>query len=297
MMPETFRKSTQYLSCFALGVLAALGYVRLLRYFDDEKNRTEKVRAKGATITLAGGGPGSPDLLTLAAFAALKNADVVISDLIAPVELRAVAPPHAEFYVAEKVPGKADSAQSSVNGIGLEALRRGKHVVRLKVGDPYLYGRGGEEVEFYRAAGFEPKVIPGVCTALAAPAAAGIPVTHRGAANQVLFSTGQGRGGEFPDLPPFSSSRTLVLLMAVGRIPVLFQDLCTERGYPEDTPVAVIERATHTDEKITRTTLHRLADEAKGATSPATIVIGSVVTALNQSPLLRFATPTGTETL
>jgi uroporphyrin-III C-methyltransferase len=236
------------------------------------------------SITLAGGGPGSPELLTLAAYLALQEADVVISDLIAPPALRAVAPRHAEFHVADKVPGNADSAQSSVNGLGLAALRQGKRVVRLKVGDPYFYGRGGEEVQFYRAAGYEPRVIPGVSTALASPAAAGIPITHRGDANQVLLSTGQGRGGVFPDLPPHASNRTLVLLMAVGRIPRLRQDLCVERGYPEDTPVAIIERATHPDQRVTRTTLRDLAQDALAAVieSPATIVIGTVCTALSR---------------
>ena len=240
--------------------------------------------AGGASITLAGGGPGSLELLTLAAYQALQCADVVISDLIAPPALRAAAPAHAEFHVADKVPGNADSAQSSVNGLGLAALQRGKRVVRLKVGDPYLYGRGGEEVAFYRAHGFEPRVIPGVCTALAAPCAAGIPVTHRGAANQVLLSTGQGRGGSFPDLPPFDATRTLVLLMAVGRIPLLRADLCEQRAYPEHTPVAIIERATHPTQRITRTTLADLARDAGAADvqSPAVLVIGSVCSALEQ---------------
>jgi uroporphyrin-III C-methyltransferase len=171
-----------------------------------------------------------------------------------------------------------------VNGLGLAALQRGKRVVRLKVGDPYLYGRGGEEVAFYRAHGFEPRVIPGVCTALAAPCAAGIPVTHRGAANQVLLSTGQGRGGSFPDLPPFDATRTLVLLMAVGRIPLLRADLCEQRAYPEHTPVAIIERATHPTQRITRTTLADLARDAGAADvqSPAVLVIGSVCSALEQ---------------
>jgi uroporphyrin-III C-methyltransferase len=244
-----------------------------------------------ARITLVGGGPGAPDLLTLAAYLALQHADVVISDLIAPPALRAVAPPHAEFHVADKVPGNADSAQAHVNRVGLEALRRGLRVVRLKVGDPYLYGRAGEEVAFFRAAGFEPCVLPGVCTALAAPAAAGIPVTHRGAANQVLFSTGQGRGGGFPDVPRFDAARTLVLLMAVGRIPQLRDDLCAQRGYPEDTPVAVVERATHADQRVTRSTLGALAAAAAaaGIESPAVIIVGAVCTALEAAGLAGVA--------
>ena len=243
----------------------------------------------GPSITLAGGGPGSPSLLTLAAYLALQRADVVISDLIAPPALRAVAPRHAEFHVADKVPGNADSAQASVNALGLAALRRGLRVVRLKVGDPYLYGRCGEEVAYYRAHGFEPRVIAGVCTALAAPAAAGIPVTHRGAADQVLLSTGQGRGGSFPDLPPFAPKRTLVLLMAVKRIPLLRQDLCEERGYPPATPVAVIERASHPDQRVTRTTLEGLAAAAAaaGVESPAVIVVGAVCAAMEAAAVVQ----------
>jgi uroporphyrin-III C-methyltransferase len=231
------------------------------------------------SITLVGGGPGAPDLITLAGLSALRAADVVITDLIAAAGLRALAPAGCVFHVADKVPGNADSAQASVNAIGLAALREGKRVVRLKVGDPFLYGRGGEECEFFRAHGFEARVVPGVSAALAAPICAGIPVTHRGAANQLLISTGQGRGGAFPDLPRWEPSRTLVLLMAVGRAGKLRADLCDERGYPEDTPVAVIERGTHPDERVTRTTLAGLAAaaEVRRFESPAVMVVGRVV--------------------
>ena len=235
----------------------------------------------GPSITLVGGGPGAPDLITLAGLSALRSADVVITDLIAAKELRALAPAGCVFHVADKVPGNADSAQASVNAIGLAALREGKRVVRLKVGDPFLYGRGGEECEFFRAHGFEARVVPGVSAALAAPICAGIPITHRGAANQVIISTGQGRGGAFPDLPPFEPSRTLVLLMGVARAGKLRADLCDARGYPEACPVAVIERGTHPDERITRTTLGELAAVAEAMqpplSSPAVIVVGAVV--------------------
>ncbi len=122
-------------------------------------------------------------------------------------------------------------------------------------------------------------MIPGVCAALAAPVIAGIPVTHRGAANQVLISTGQGRGGSLPTLSPYVEGRTLVLLMAVGRIPRLASDLA---DYPQESPVAIIERASHPDERVTHTTLTRLAADAAaaGVESPAVIVIGPVVDAL-----------------
>ncbi len=234
------------------------------------------------SITLVGAGTGSPDLLTLAAYEALMDADVVICDKIASDELKSLAPKGAVVLEAEKIPGRADTAQDELNAWGIDALKRGKRVVRLKVGDPFLYGRGGEEVQFYASHGFLPDVIPGVTSALVAPLVAGIPVTHRGAANQLLITTGQGRGGTFPDLPGYDSGRTLVMLMAVGRIPFLLNDL-TSRGYPADTPVAVVERTTHSGEKVLKTTLDRLHAEsdAAGVKSPAVIVVGTVVGALS----------------
>ena len=201
----------------------------------------------------------------------------------------------SSFKIAEKIPGNADSAQESVNAWGLEALQRGKNVVRLKVGDPFLYGRGGEEALFYLKHGYTADVIPGVCAALAAPAIAGIPVTHRGAANQVLISTGQGRGGTLPQLSPYVEGRTLVLLMAVGRIPHLAADL---HDYPQDSPVAIIERASHPDERVTRTTLANIAPDAAaaGVESPAVIVIGPVVDVLVREAAAEVAAKVASDT-
>lgn len=241
--------------------------------------RSIPVNSNGARISLVGAGPGSPDLLTVAAYHALASADVVICDRIAPSALRAIARPAALFLVADKLPGRADVAQAELNAWGIDALQRGRNVVRLKAGDPYLYGRGGEEFEFYAGHGFLPDVIPGVCSALSAPLSAGIPVTHRGCASQVLISTGHGRDGALPELPPFHASRTLVLLMAVSRMRTLREQL-GEGGYPSSTPVAVIERATHPDERVTCTTLARLCEDAATAASPAVIVVGAVVDAL-----------------
>jgi uroporphyrin-III C-methyltransferase len=254
--------------------------------FDDLSSSSSSPTSSSASssprVTLVGAGPGSPDLLTLAAHNALRAADVVICDKIASPALKALVPPHAEYREADKIPGKADAAQDEVNAWGVEALRAGKRVVRLKVGDPYLYGRGGEEVLFYRRHGFTAAVLPGVTSALVAPLAAGIPVTHRGYANQLLITTGQGRGGSVPDLPPYDSNRTLVMLMGVGRIPTLREDLVGGKGYPDDTPVAIIERSTHEDERVTRTTLARVKEDAAaaGVQSPAVLVLGNVVNAL-----------------
>ena len=250
-------------------------------YHSIQNTRVTPKNPNGASITLVGAGPGSPDLLTIAAYNAITSADVVICDKIVSKELHALVQPGAVLIIADKIPGQADEAQGDLNKWGIDALRKGQNVVRLKAGDPFLYGRGGEEVLFYRENGFEPVVIPGISSSIAAAELVGIPVTHRGAANSILVSTGQGRFGEFPSLPTFDANRTLVLLMAVGRIPTLKQDL-VEKDYPVDIPVAVIERASQPDQKILRCTLDSLLDESNlhGVASPAVIVVGFVVNAL-----------------
>lgn len=231
--------------------------------------------ASRGDIALVGAGSGSVNQLTLEAFSALLAADVVICDRLLPAQLHAAIPLSAVLYVADKIPGKADAAQDELNAWGIAALRRGQRVVRLKVGDPFLFGRGGEEVLFYRGHGFEPRVLPGLATALAAPVIAGLPLTHRGVANQVLITTGRDKGGALPALPRYDAKRTLVLLMAVGRLPTLAADLGA-LGFPADTPTAVIERSTHPDERVTRAPLARIADvaESVGVRSPAVIVVG-----------------------
>ena len=241
-------------------------------------------RRRGASsqLTLVGAGPGSPDLLTVAGYHALSIADVVLCDRIASPALRALARPDAQYVVAPRAaPGSSEAAQAALNAAGLEALRRGARVVRLKAGDPYVFGRGGEEVAFYAAHGFAADVIPGVSSALAGPAAAGVPVTHRGTANQVLISTGHGAAGALPDLPPYAPLRTLVLLMAVGRLRALQAQL-RAAGYPDATSVAIVERATQADERTTRMTLGVLPEAAEAAScaAPAVVVVGAVVDAL-----------------
>ena len=237
----------------------------------------------GAGISLVGCGPGRAELLTLEALGAIWAADVVICDRILGAALKELVRPGAELVLeAEKLPGRADAAQAELNAWGVGALRKGKRVARLKAGDPFLFGRGGEEVLFYRRHGFEPAVVPGVSSCLAAPLAAGIPVTHRGFASQLLVTTAQAQGGAAPRLPAFEPARTVVVLMGVGRIPSMASDYAAA-GYPLDTPVAIIERATQRDERVTRSTLRHVREDAERAhvESPAVIVVGAVVDALS----------------
>ena len=165
-------------------------------------------------------------------------------------------------------------------------MEGGKNVVRLKIGDPYLFGRGGEEVLYFREhLQIEPFVSSAVSSSFSAPLAAGIPLTHRGVSNQVLISTGYGKEGSNVSLPPFSPDRTIVLLMAVGRIADIADQMCGQ-GYAEDTPVAIVENATIPSQRTLRGTLATIGDVAKEqrAKAPACIVIGGVVDALDPDP-------------
>jgi len=235
------------------------------------------------SVTLVGAGPGDPDLLTIAAYKALQAADVVVADRLVSQEILELVQ-HGELKVARKLPGCALEAQREIYRWCAEALLAGKKVVRLKIGDPYVFGRGGEEVLEFRRLGVEPKVIPGISSALAGPLAAGIPVTHRGIANRVVFCTGINKDELVPDVPPYHAEQTCVFLMAVGRLPELVDALSADK-YPANTPVAIIERATTPRERTVRTDLTNVvADaEANNVKAPAIIVVGGVVLALHDS--------------
>ena len=234
---------------------------------------------KLGTVALVGAGPGDPDLLTMAAHKALASADVVVADRLVSQEILELV--KGELKVARKLPGCALEAQREIYRWCAEAVLAGKNVVRLKIGDPYVFGRGGEEVLEFRRLGVEPKVIAGISSALAGPLAAGIPVTHRGIANRVVFCTGMGKEESVPDVPPFHKDQTCVFLMAVGRLAELVDALRGD-GYPAHTPVAIIERATTPRERTLRSDLTRVVEDAAAANvkAPAIIVVGGVVVAL-----------------
>ena len=175
-------------------------------------------------ITLVGAGPGDPDLLTLAAHKAIMSADVVVADRLVSQEILQLVQ-HGQLKVARKLPGCALEAQREIYRWCAEAVLAGKNVVRLKIGDPYVFGRGGEEVLEFRRLGVEARVIPGISSALAGPLAAGIPVTHRGIANRVVFCTGMSKEETVPDVPHYHAEQTCVFLMAVGILPQLVHAL------------------------------------------------------------------------
>lgn len=262
------------------------------------------VPARRGQVILLGSGPGSPGLLTVAAHELLtRRATCVLSDKLVPSAVLALIPPHIPLTIAKKFPGNAEGAQSELMELGLEAARRGEIVVRLKQGDPLLFGRGGEEVLFFRKHGFEPVLVPGITSAFAAPALANIPVTQRGVAESVVVCTGVGRGGKGVNLPGYERARCLVILMGVARLRGVVHALISAEGleahgreggkgreglaYPPHLPIAIVERASSKDQRVVASTLEKIADAmdrveaaSGGQRPPGMMVVGWSVLAL-----------------
>lgn len=231
-------------------------------------------------VSLLGAGPGDPDLLTIQAMRMIKNASLVVADRLIASEILQLV--ECELKVANKRPGCAEEAQEEIYDWVTQAAMSGRDVVRLKIGDPFLFGRGGEEVLEFEKRGIKTHVLPGLSSSYAAPLAAGIPLTHRNIANQVLISTGYGKESSFVDVPEYNSERTVVLLMAVGRIKEISACM-RDKGFPVDTPVAIIENATTPKQRIILGTIGDIAQvaEREKAVAPAVIVVGHVVNALD----------------
>ena len=167
-----------------------------------------------------------------------------------------------ELRVHQKVlgqPGCADKVQDQINSECVSAALAGRDVVRLKIGDPYIFGRGSEEVLYFTERGIMPRVVPGVSSSLSAPLLAGIPLTHRGVSNRVTICTGYGRKESVPRLPKYDSMQSVVFLMAVGRLRDLMGRL-VEAGYPAETPVGVVERAGCEGQRVVRGSMLSIAD-------------------------------------
>jgi uroporphyrinogen III methyltransferase / synthase len=228
------------------------------------------------TVYLVGAGPGDPGLLTVRGAELLARADVVVHDRLIAHELLARVPAGALRIDVGKVPGTA-SPQAEISAALIEHGRAGRCVVRLKGGDPFVLGRGGEEAEALQEAGVDYEVVPGVSSAFAAPAAAGIPVTHRGLATSVSVVTGT--VGEHPTAKAVDwdalgrAGGTLVVLMGMGERAGIAQRLM-EAGRPPDTPVAVVHWGATERQRVVRSTLGGLA--AVDLPPPAAIVIGPV---------------------
>ena len=233
-------------------------------------------------VALVGGGPGDPGLLTVRGRQLLGEADVVVVDALAPRAVLAGLRPEVEVVDAGKMAHRHNMTQEQINSLLVGRAREGKRVVRLKGGDPYVFGRGGEEVLACRAAGVPVTVVPGVTSATAVPALAGIPVTHRGVTQDFAVVSGHldpSQPGASVDWQALADGPgTIVLLMAVAQL----DRLCTElikRGRPAGTPVAVICSGGLPEQSVVETTLETAAADAAVAAvrPPAVVVVGEVV--------------------
>ena len=232
-------------------------------------------------VALVGGGPGDPELITVRGRRLLAHADVVVADRLAPQELLAELPPQVEVIDAAKIPYGRAMAQDAINEVLIDRARAGKFVVRLKGGDPFVFARGYEEVLACTDAGIPVTVVPGVTSAIAVPALAGVPVTHRAVTHEFVVVSGH----LAPDNPESlvnwnalaAMSGTIVLLMAVERIE-LFAKALLEGGRPADTPVLVVQHGTTTAQQTLRATLADAPERirSEGVRPPAIIVIGAV---------------------
>ena len=229
-------------------------------------------------VYLVGAGPGDPDLITRAGLKALWSADVVAYDRLVAPELVDEAPAHAERIYVDKDPEGASTKQGDINRLLVERALRGLTVVRLKGGDPFVFGRGGEEAIALAGAGIPFQVVPGISAAVAVPAYAGIPVTHRHLAASFAVVTGQTGDGRHVDWKALATVDTLVLMMGAKALPDVTRALI-EGGRDVDEPIAIIERGATPQQRVITGTLGDAAGLAveNGIRPPATVVVGQVV--------------------
>jgi uroporphyrin-III C-methyltransferase/precorrin-2 dehydrogenase/sirohydrochlorin ferrochelatase len=254
------------------------GVVRALR---DGTLHTPRSRRRAAVV-LVGGGPGDPGLLTLRGYRELLDADVVVHDRLGPTGLLAGMPDGVEVVDVGKTPRGPAATQDEINALLVARARAGLRVVRLKGGDPFVFGRGGEEVAACLAAGVAIEVVPGVSSATAASSLAGIPVTHRGTTQHMVVASGH----VAPDDPRSSvdwgalgaSDATLVLLMAVENLDAITRAIAAGGRAPA-TPVAVVADASLPSQQVLISTLDQVAAAVHkaGINPPAVVVIGDVV--------------------
>ncbi|GAA0381956.1 uroporphyrinogen-III C-methyltransferase [Streptomyces blastmyceticus] len=245
--------------------------------------RARDTGAGPGSVALVGGGPGDPDLITVRGRRLLAEADVVIADRLGPRDLLDELPPHVEVIDAAKIPYGRFMAQEAINNALVEHARAGKTVVRLKGGDPFVFGRGMEEVQALAEQGIPCTVVPGISSTISVPAAAGIPVTHRGVAHEFTVASGHVAPDDARSLVDWAALAklrgTLVLLMSVENIGAIAATLI-HHGRPAATPVAVVQEGTTAAQRRIDATLATAGErvKAEGIRPPAVIVIGDVVT-------------------
>ncbi len=235
-------------------------------------------------VTLIGAGPGDPELITVLGLKRLRAADVVLHDRLAAPELLAEAKPGAEIVDVGKRPGDDVRArQRRIERLMIGRARAGAHVVRLKGGDPAVFGRGGEEIEACASAGVPCEVVPGVSSITAAPAVAGIPLTHRGVSLGFAVVSARNAEGDEPDWAGLSGADTVVVLMPARRLQRIGRGLIAA-GRGPGTPVAIVERATTADRKVMSCTLEDLAAGDVRTRPPCVVIVGDVAAVVRVTP-------------
>ncbi|MBA2946316.1 uroporphyrinogen-III C-methyltransferase [Streptomyces himalayensis] len=239
-------------------------------------------RTRTPGVALVGGGPGDPDLITVRGRRLLAEADVVIADRLGPRDLLAELPAHVEVIDAAKIPYGRYMAQEAINNALIEHAKAGKSVVRLKGGDPFVFGRGMEEAQALVEAGIPYTVVPGISSSISVPGAAGIPVTHRGVAHEFTVVSGHVAPDDERSLVDWAALAklrgTLVVLMGVDKIGKIAETLVAH-GKPADTPVALVQEGTTAAQRRVDATLATVAETVRTheVKPPAVIVIGEVV--------------------
>lgn len=238
-------------------------------------------------VWLVGAGPGDVDLLTVKALRLIESAEVVVYDRLVSPEILALAPPEAFCIDVGKTPGFHGMKQAQINQLLVDLAATGRQVVRLKGGDPFIFGRGGEEMSWVQQAGIACHIVPGITAAIGCAAATGIPLTHRDMAQSVRFITGHGRDGK-PQLDWQSlqdKRQTLVFYMGLTWCQALSQQLIGH-GRDADTPVAIVERGTRRDQRVIITRLQQLAEcvARQQPQSPSLLIVGEVVKMYRQPP-------------
>ena len=228
-------------------------------------------------VYIVGAGPGDPGLITVKGLNCLRRADVVLYDRLSAPELLDEVPAYAEAINVGKEPKRHRRSQEEINTLLIEKARAGKIVVRLKGGDPFVFGRGGEECQALAAAGIRYEVIPGVSSVIAVPAYAGIPVTQRGVTTAFTVVTGHTGGSDSSiDWESLSQTGTIVFVMGVEHLPEITSQLVAH-GRPPDTPAAVIADGTTYRQHVVVGTLADLVEKARDIRPPALLIVGEVV--------------------
>jgi uroporphyrin-III C-methyltransferase / precorrin-2 dehydrogenase / sirohydrochlorin ferrochelatase len=241
-------------------------------------------------VSLVGAGPGDPELLTLRALRRLREADLVLNDALVDAALLELAPTAQRFFVGKRA-GRHSIDQPEIHRLMIRAAHRGQRVVRLKCGDPFVLGRGGEEALALEAAGVPYEVVPGVSSAIAAPALAGIPVTHRGLASGFAVISGHAESTYGPILDGIApGALTVVVLMGLRERAAIAARLIA-RGWPPSTPAAIVSGASHAGAATWRGELRELGAAETPPELPAVLVIGAVAALADQLGVARAAAP------